>query len=45
MRRDKEEPKTPENELSYEIIEAAIEAHKILGSPGLLEGIRVVKNL
>jgi hypothetical protein len=26
-----------ENELSYEIIGAAIEVHKMLGGPGLLE--------
>ena len=28
-----------EDELSYKIIGAAIEAHKILGGPGLLEGV------
>jgi len=28
-----------EDELSYEIIGAAIEVHRILGGPGLLEGI------
>jgi GxxExxY protein len=28
-----------ENELSYKIIGAAIEVHKILGGPGLLEGV------
>jgi GxxExxY protein len=28
-----------ENEISHKIIGAAIEAHKILGGPGLLEGI------
>jgi GxxExxY protein len=39
MRRGKEEPKTPEDALSYEIIGAAIEVHKVLGGPGLLESI------
>jgi GxxExxY protein len=28
-----------ENELSYKVIGAAIEVHKILGGPGLLEGV------
>jgi hypothetical protein len=28
-----------EDELSYEIIGAAIEVHRTLGGPGLLEGI------
>jgi GxxExxY protein len=28
-----------ENEISHKIIGAAIEAHKILGGPGLLEGV------
>ena len=28
-----------ENEISYKIIGAAIEVHRILGGPGLLEGI------
>lgn len=28
-----------ENELSHSIIESAIEAHKVLGGPGLLESV------
>jgi GxxExxY protein len=28
-----------ENELSHSIIESAIEVHKILGGPGLLESV------
>jgi GxxExxY protein len=39
VRRGKEEPKTPEDALSYEIIGAAIEVHKVLGGPGLLESV------
>ncbi|MCB8943304.1 MAG: GxxExxY protein [Ardenticatenaceae bacterium] len=39
MRRGKEIAKTPEDALSYEIVGAAIEVHKALGGPGLLESI------
>ena len=39
MRLSKENAKTPEDALSYEIIGAAIEVHKALGGPGLLESI------
>ena len=28
-----------ENEISHKIIGAAIEVHKVLGGPGLLEGV------
>ena len=38
MRR-KEDAKTLEDALSYEIVGAAIEVHKTLGGPGLLESI------
>ena len=39
MRLSKENAKTPEDALSYEVIGAAIEVHKVLGGPGLLESI------
>lgn len=38
-RKKEEEEKTPEDLLSYQIIGAAIEVHKTLGGPGLLESV------
>lgn len=35
----KAQRKTMENEISHKIIGAAIEVHRILGSPGLLESV------
>lgn len=38
-RQDAKEEEMTENEISKVIVGAAIEVHKILGGPGLLEGV------
>ena len=38
-RKDAKEKEMEEDEISYKVIGAAIEVHKTLGGPGLLEGV------